>query len=99
MRDGKTLWIILSPKDGGTVQANRNRNPNPNPNPNPNLHRVHTTHIPGTYHDARTVQVLTEDMDLAGEVLQDLCTFLQDLTLALTLTGPNPNPNPSPNRS
>ena len=23
------------------------------------------------------MQVLTEDMDLAGEVLQDLCTFLQ----------------------
>ena len=23
------------------------------------------------------MQVLTEDMELAGEVLQDLCTFLQ----------------------
>merc|ERR1719424_1786346 len=41
LRDGKALWLILTPKDGGTMQ------------------------------------VLTEDMELAGEVLQDLCTFLQ----------------------
>ena len=41
LRDGKALWLMLTPKDGGTMQ------------------------------------VLTEDMELAGEVLQDLCTFLQ----------------------
>ena len=42
----------------------------------PRTHHAHTTHAPCTRH-ARTMQVLTEDMELAGEVLQDLCTFLQ----------------------
>ena len=39
-------------------------------------HTPHTTPCTCTCH-AHTTQVLTEDMELAGEVLQDLCTFLQ----------------------
>ena len=42
----------------------------------PCTYSIRPTHTPCTPH-ARTMQVLTEDMELAGEVLQDLCTFLQ----------------------
>ena len=124
LRDGKALWLILTPKDGGTMQARTHAHTMHAPMHAPCTHHAHPMrhtmrhtmqartedarvcggravgvrwacgghavcmNAPRTHHTphttpctctchAHTTQVLTEDMELAGEVLQDLCTFLQ----------------------
>ena len=85
LRDGKALWLMLTPKDGGTMQARTEGawacggwacGGHVRTMHTPCTYSIRPTHTPCTPH-ARTMQVLTEDMELAGEVLQDLCTFLQ----------------------
>ena len=44
LRDGKALWLILTPKDGGTMQAHTMHTPC--------TYHAHTMFIPCTYHAA-----------------------------------------------